>query len=66
MSIFFHVIILHDYRFFSRFFLSRKYKIQIVAHVEGKSVALLSGIMEASYRLFFIGQGFSEIPLRYL
>ena len=45
--------------FFSRFLLSRNHKIQIVAHVEGKSVALLSGIMEASYRLFFIGQGFN-------
>ncbi len=34
---------------FSRFLLSRNYKIQIVAHVEGKSVALLPGIMEASF-----------------
>ncbi len=39
--------------------LSRNHKRQIGAHVEGKSVALLSGIMEASYRHFFIGQGFN-------
>jgi hypothetical protein len=39
--------------FFWRFLESRNYKIQIVAHVEGKSVALLSGIMEASYSAFF-------------
>ena len=41
--------------FFSGFLLSRNYKIQIVAHVEGKSVVVLSGIMEASYSHFFIG-----------
>ncbi len=40
--------------FFGRFLLSRNYKIQIVAHVERKSAALLSGIMEASYSHFFI------------
>ncbi len=45
--------------FFGRFLLSRNYKIQIVAHVERKSAALLSGIMEASYSHFFIGQGFN-------
>ena len=45
--------------FFLRFLESRNYKIQIRVHVEGKSVALLSGILEASYRLFFIGQGFN-------
>jgi len=45
--------------FFSRFLLSRNYKIQIVAHVGRKSVVVLSGIMEASYSHFFIGQGFN-------
>ncbi len=49
----------HACVFFSRFLLSRNYKVQIVAHVEGKSVALLSGITEASYSHFFIGQGFN-------
>ena len=49
----------HACVFFSRFLLSRNYKIQIVAHVEGKSAALLSGIMEASYSHFFIGRGFN-------
>ncbi len=44
--------------FFSRFLVSRNYKIQIVAHVERKSVVVLSGIMEASYSHFFIGQVF--------
>ena len=41
--------------FFWRFLESRKYKIQIVVHVERKSVVELSGIMEASYSHFFIG-----------
>ena len=45
--------------FFWRFLVSRKYKIQIVAHVGRKSVVELSGVMEASYRHFFIGQGFN-------
>ena len=44
--------------FFSRFLESRNYKIQIVALVEGKSDVVLSGIMEASYRHFFIGIDF--------
>ena len=39
---------------FPRFVESRNYKIQIVAHVGGKSAALLSGILEASYSQFFI------------
>ena len=42
--------------FFGRFLLSRNYKIQIVAHVGRKSVVVLSGRLEASYRHFFIGQ----------
>ena len=45
--------------FFSRFLESRNYKIQIVALVEGKSAVVLSGIMEASYRHFFIRQSFN-------
>ena len=45
--------------FFSGFLLSRNYKIQIVAHVEGKSVVVPSGRSEASYSHFFIGQGFN-------
>ena len=45
--------------FFSRFLESRNYKIQIVAHVGRKSAVALSGIMEASYSHFFIGQGFN-------
>ena len=40
--------------FFSRFLLSRNYKIQIVARVGRKSAVALSGIMEASYPHFFI------------
>ncbi len=44
--------------FFSRFLLSRNYKIQIVAHVGRKSAAVLPGIMEASYSHFFIGLDF--------
>ena len=46
--------------FFSRSLLSRKYKIQIVAHVGRKSVVVLSGIMEASYPHFFIGLDFDR------
>ncbi len=45
--------------FFWRFLESRNYKIQRVARVEGRSVALLSGTMEASYSHFFIGRGFN-------
>ena len=48
----------HARAFFSSFLLSRNYKIQIVARVERKSAVVLSGIMEASYSRFFIGQGF--------
>ncbi len=33
--------------FFLRFLVSRNYKIQTVVHVEGKSLALLSGYLEA-------------------
>jgi len=42
--------------FFWGFLVSRNYKIQEVAHVEGKSAVLLSGRSEASWRHFFIGQ----------
>ncbi len=42
--------------FFWGFLLSRNYKIQIVARVGRKSAVVLSGLMEASYRHFFIGQ----------
>ncbi len=45
----------HARVFFSRFLLSRNYKIQVVARVGRKSAALLSGIMEASYSHVFIG-----------
>ena len=38
-----------------RFLVSRNYKIQRVAHVERKSVVVLSGVTEASYPHFFIG-----------
>ena len=34
--------------FFLRFLVPRNYKIQMVVHVERKSVALLSGRLEAS------------------
>ncbi len=53
------VLLQHACVFFWRFLESRNYKIQIVAHVEGRSVALLSGTMEASYSHFFIGRGFN-------
>ncbi len=46
--------------FFGGFLESRKYKIQIVAHVGRKSAVELSGTMEASYSHFFIGQGFES------
>ena len=45
---------------FSRFLESRKYKIQMVARVGRKSAVALSGVMEASYSRFFIGQGFES------
>ncbi len=48
----------HARVFFSRFLLSRKYKIQIVARVGRKSAALLSGLTEASYSHFFVGIDF--------
>ncbi len=54
------VLLLLACDFFSRFLGSRKYKIQIVARVEGRSVALLPGIVEASYSRFFVGQGFES------
>ncbi len=44
--------------FCSRFLLSRNHKIQIVAHVGGKSAVVLSGLMEASYSHFFVGIDF--------
>ena len=46
--------------FFWRFLESRNYKIQIVARVGRKSAVVLSGLMEASYSHFFIGQGFES------
>ncbi len=59
-SIFFHCNNLtRTTVFFSRFLLSRKYKIQIVAHVGRKSAVVLSGTMEASYPHFFIGIDFN-------
>ncbi len=54
--IFLHVVIQTCMCFFSRFLLSRNYKIQVIAHVGRKSAVVLSGIMEASYSHFFIGQ----------
>ena len=49
----------HARVFFSRFLLSRKYKIQVVARVGRKSAVVLSGTMEASYPHFFIGIDFN-------
>ncbi len=46
--------------FFSRFLLSRNYKIQIVARVGGKSAVAPSGLTEASHSRFFIGLGFDN------
>ncbi len=46
--------------FFSRFLLSRKYKVQVVARVGRKSAVALSGLTEASYSRFFIGRGFES------
>ena len=45
--------------FFSRFLESRNYKIQITAPVGRKSVVVLSGRLEASYRHFVIGHSFN-------
>ena len=50
----------HACVFFSRFLLSRNYKIQIAAHVGRKSAVVLSGIMEASYSHFFVGLDFNS------
>ncbi len=50
--------------FFSRFLESRNYKIQVVARVGRRSAVVLSGIMEASYSHFFIGQGFESSTTR--
>ncbi len=44
--------------FFSRFLLSRNYKIQVVARVGRKSAVVLSGLTEASYPRFFTGLDF--------
>ena len=46
--------------FFGRFLLSRNYKVQTVARVGRKSAVALSGLMEASYPHFFVGQGFES------
>ncbi len=46
--------------FFRLFLLSRNYKIQIVARVGRKSAVVPSGLMEASYSRFFVGQGFES------
>ncbi len=46
--------------FFSRFLVSRNYKIQIVARVGRKSAVALSGTTEASYSHFFVGRGFES------
>ena len=46
--------------FFSRFLVSRNYKIQIVARVGRKSAVVLSGTTEASYPHFFVGRGFES------
>ena len=48
----------HACVFFSRFLLSRNYKIQVVARVGRKSAVVPSGLTEASYSRFFIGRGF--------
>ena len=52
--------------FFWRFLESRKYKIQIVVHVERKSAVELSGIMEASYSHVFIGIDFEKFTQHFL
>ena len=50
-----HMLLFEHARvFFPRFLESRKYEIQVVAHVGRKSAVALSGIMEASYSHFFI------------
>ncbi len=46
--------------FFWRFLESGNYKIQIVARVGRKSAVVLSGLTEASYPHFFVGQGFES------
>jgi len=54
------VLLQHACVFFGGFLESRNYKIQIGAHVEGKSAVVLSGTMEASYSRFFVGRGFDS------
>ncbi len=54
------VLLQHACVFFWGFLESRDYKIQVIAHVGRKSAVALSGIMEASYSRFFIGQGFDR------
>jgi hypothetical protein len=51
--------------FFLRFLESRNYKIQITAHVGGKSAVVLSGRSEASYSHFFIGRGFEKFTRQF-
>ena len=51
--------------FFWRFIESRNYKIQITAHVGGKSAVVLSWRSEASYSHFFIGQGFEKFTRQF-
>ena len=46
--------------FFWRFLESRNYKVQGVVRVGRKSTVVLSGTMEASYPLFFIGIDFNR------
>ncbi len=46
--------------FFSRFLVSRNYKIQRVARVGRKSAVAPSGTTEASYSRFFVGLGFES------
>ena len=56
----------HARVFFSRFLLSRNYKIQIGVQVGRKSAVVLSGIMEASYSRFFIGIDFEKFAQHFL
>ncbi len=46
--------------FFSRFLVSRNYKIQMVARVGRRSAVAPSGVTEASCSRFFIGLGFES------
>ncbi len=56
----------HACAFFSRFLLSRNYKIQIVARAGRKSAVALSGSTEASYSHFFIGLDSKCRPVDFL